>query len=78
MQKLVVSESYLHHDPSVMVSGITLNARVQPLGIVMLCLFSLVPWSMGKKHVSVTRHGWCADVWEGLSPEPEEKSNLCT
>lgn len=71
MEELVVSGSYLPHDVSVMASWIALKARAQPLGIVMLCLLSWVPWTMRKK--MVRRPGWCVET-----PETEEKPNLGT
>lgn len=53
MEELAVFGSYLPHDASEMASWNALKARVQPLGMVMLCVFSLVPWLV--KHKRVTR-----------------------
>lgn len=71
MEESVVSGSYLPHDVSLMTSWIALQARAQPLGIVMVFLLCRVPWTMKKK--MVRRPGWCVET-----PETEEKRNLGT
>lgn len=48
MEELVGSQSYSPHAASLMVTWIALKARMQSLGMVMLCFLMQVPWLVKK------------------------------